>query len=93
MMWNQRSAAQPLSLLEIAEQILRDDRPVRWRKRGPEYIAHHKHVSLHVAYSAATDAQPWAWIVRNDSILYAAARARTKSEAQAAAEKYARSQL
>lgn len=92
-MRNQRSAAQPLSLMDMAEEILRDDRPVRWRKRGAEYVGHHKHVSLHVAYSASAASQPWAWMVRNDAILYAAARARTKSEAQAAAEKYARSQL
>lgn len=92
-MRNQRSAAQPLSLMDLAEAILRDDRPVRWHKRGHEYVGHHKHVSLHVAYAADTAGQPWGWIVRNDHVLYAAARARTKGEAQVAAEKFARSQL
>ena len=92
-MHNQRSASQPLSLMDMAEQILRDDQPVRWRKRGVEYVGHHKHVSLHVGYCADAKGQPWAWVVKNDHIIYGAARARTKSEAQANAEKYARSQL
>ena len=92
-MRNQRSATQPLSLMDMAEAIGKDRRPVRWKKHGAEYVARHKHVGLHVIFVDDGDQRSWCWIVRNQAVLFGTGRARTKGEAQADAERLARAQL
>lgn len=95
-MHNQRSASQPLSLMDMAEALL-DARPqFIWTKDGGHYVANHKTVEIRVWLDAgmSTKGQPaWGWTVKGDGLTYGQGHCQGYTAAKDTATRVARASI